>query len=170
VDGISARRERRLDPEKVYYEYEDLTDRRVLDGDAVFAGLLADPSAHPRLPPAPAPHLVGRAVRDLPVASGPPGAQVANLDAFEQVRPAEGTVPALVYGTVPEQVPLGALLAVAINGRVGVVVPVVAGADGARRFAGLIADETRFRPGANEVALYQIGDGGHTLLRLPIER
>ena len=52
-------------------------------------------------------------------------ATVAHLGAFDHVDPAAGELPALVWGTVPRQVPDGTLLAVAVNGRIGAVVPVV---------------------------------------------
>jgi hypothetical protein len=68
-------------------------------------------------------------------------------------------VPALVSGTVPEEVAEGTPLAIAVNGRIGAVVPVVAEAGGVRRFAGLVEDATLFRPGANRLELFLVPDG-----------
>jgi hypothetical protein len=167
VDGLSARREVRTDPQKIYVEYEDVTDRRVLD-DGLFTEILADPDRFPRLPPEPSAQLVGVPVAGRPVTAGPTGGRVDNLAAFADVRPADGTVPALVYGTVPEGTPVGAPLAIAVNGRVGAVVPVVAAADGGRRFAGLVADEELFRTGGNELELYLVTDGGAAWRHLPL--
>jgi hypothetical protein len=167
VDGLSARREVRADPQKIYIEYEDVTDRRVLD-EGLFAEILAGPHRFPRLPPEPFTPLVGDPVAGRPVTAGPPGSRVDNLAAFADVRPADGTVPALVYGTVPEGTPAGARLAIAVNGRVGAVVPVVLAADGGRRFAGLIADEELFRTGGNELDLYLVTAGGAAWKHLPL--
>ncbi len=167
VDGLSALRGMRTDPEKVYYEFEDLTDRRVFDGRQ-FTRILAAPTAYPPLPPEPHPELVGAAVATLPVATGPGSAVVENLDAFDDVAPERGAVPALVHGTVPDEVPEGASLAIALNGRIATVVPVVSGADGSRRFAGLIADETRFVAGANDLDLLLVDAGGAALQRLQL--
>jgi hypothetical protein len=163
VDGISWQREERTDHEKTYYG--ELDDVRTLDGARLFAEILADPRAFPAVPPAPLPELVGTAVADHPVRDGPEGTEVENAEAFDDVRPAEGVVPALVHGTVPAEVPVDTPLAIAVNGRIGAVVPAVAGAGDTRRFAGLIADETLFVPGENHLELFVVQDDG-TLLAL----
>jgi hypothetical protein len=56
-------------------------------------------------------------------------------------------------------VPEGTPLAIAVNGRVGAVVPVVAGADGGHRFAGLVEDSGLFTAGENELELFLVPDG-----------
>jgi hypothetical protein len=165
-DGISWVRQERTSGEKIYYGALD--DIRTLDGDRLFAQILADPSAFPALPPAPLPELIGTAVAAYPVADGPLGTEVGNAEAFDDVALAQGLVPALVHGTVPDEVPVDTALAIAVNGRIGAVVPVVAGAGDSRRFAGLIADERLFRPGVNQLELFVIVDDGDALQHLPI--
>jgi hypothetical protein len=164
VDGISWVRQERTDPEKIYYS--ELDDVRMLDGASLFARILADPDAFPVLPPAPLPELIGTDVADYPVTDGPAGAMVDNADWFDDVRPREGTVPALVHATVPGTVPAGSPVAIAVNGRIGAVVPVVAGASGGR-VAGLVADETLFQRGDNRLELFLVTGGGTGLQRLP---
>lgn len=156
VDGISWRREQRTTPGKTFYPTLDRAGE--LDGRAGLAELLADPTGFPRVPPAPLPELVGTAVAAHPVVEGEVRAQVADAGAYQDVAPGAGSVPAVVQGTVPEQVPLGTPLAIALNGRVAAVVPVVAGEDGARRFAGLVQDPGRFRAGANRLELFLVPD------------
>ncbi|MCM0679051.1 sulfatase, partial [Micromonospora phytophila] len=68
--------------------------------------------------------------------------------------------PAAVWGDVPDRVPDGTLLAVAVNGRVGAVVPVVPRDAGGRRFAALLADDRLFRAGANRLDVYQVAADG----------
>ncbi|MGC4896810.1 sulfatase-like hydrolase/transferase [Micromonospora sp. DT31] len=111
----------------------------------------------PAAPPPPAVDpLVGTRLGDAPT-GGP--ATVANLAAFDAVDPAGGRLPALVWGTVPDGVPDGARLAVAVNGTVGAVVPVVPPDAGGRRFAALLPDDRLFAAGANRLDLYRV-DGG----------
>jgi hypothetical protein len=157
VDGVSWQQERRTTAEKTFYPYLDRPG--TLDGPAGLAEILADPAGFPPVPPAPLPELVGTAVGDLPVREGTVRAEVANAEAFAVVDPASGTVPALVHGTVPDTVPEGTPLAIAVNGRVGAVVPVVAGADGGHRFAGLVEDSGLFTAGENELELFLVPDG-----------
>nr|WP_091609678.1 sulfatase-like hydrolase/transferase [Micromonospora mirobrigensis] len=143
VDGRSARQAPRAGAEKRFYDRpgQPLT---------ITGGV-------PAPPPSPAVHpLVGTTVGDRPAGGG---ATVANLAAFRVVRPQDGELPALVWGTVPDQVPDGTLLAVAVNGRVGAVVPVVPRDAGGRRFAALLADDRLFRSGANQLAVYRVGPG-----------
>lgn len=107
----------------------------------------------PPATPAPDP-LVGTRVGNRP-----PGgtATVADLDAFRSVDPAGGELPALVCGTVPPSVPDGTRLAVAVNGSVGAVVPVVPPDGGGRRFAAFLPDDRLFTAGANRLDIYRIG-------------
>lgn len=156
VDGISWRRERRDRPTKTFYPYLDQPG--TLDGAAGLARILADPTAIPPVPPAPLPELVGTSVGDHPVVPGTVRAQVAGAEAFEEVDPDSGIVPALVHGTVPDRVPEGTPVAIAVNGRIGAVVPVVA-AEGERRFAGLIEQTGWFTEGANRLELFLVPDG-----------
>ncbi|MEV4202985.1 sulfatase-like hydrolase/transferase [Micromonospora globbae] len=117
------------------------------------------PDGVPKPPPLPAVHpLVGTTVSQRPAGGS---ARVADLAAFRDIDPDAGALPALVWGTVPDDVPDGTLLAVAVNGRVGAVVPVVPPDPGGRRFAALIADDRLFHAGENRLDVYQIAaDGG----------
>ncbi|KKK05839.1 sulfatase-like hydrolase/transferase [Micromonospora sp. HK10] len=119
----------------------------------------------PAPPPTPAPDpLVGTRVGDRPAGGT---ATVANLDAFRAVDPAHGQLPALVWGTVPASVPDGTRLAVAVNGTVGAVVPVVPPDAGGRRFAAFLPDDRLFAAGANQLDLYRV-DGAGGLRRLAL--
>lgn len=86
-------------------------------------------------------------------------ATVANRAAFAAVDPARG-LPALVWGSVPDTVPDGTRLAVAVNGTVGAVVPVVPRDAGGRRFAAFLPDDRIFAAGANRLDLYRLDAGG----------
>jgi hypothetical protein len=163
VDGISWRREARTTPEKTFYPYVDAP--QVLDGSAGFARIMADPTAIPPVPPAPLPELVGTAVAAHPVVDGPVRATVENADEVGRVDPATGVVTALVRGTVPAEVPAGTPLAIAVDGRIAAVVPVVDDGEGPHRFAGLIEDPTVFGSGENRLELFLVPDGV-TLRRL----
>jgi hypothetical protein len=71
------------------------------------------------------PDLVGRPLAELAVRDdGGPPAIVEGLDAFADVRPSRGEVPALVAGLPPPGTPAGTRLAVALNGRVATVAEV----------------------------------------------
>lgn len=166
VDGISWVRQERTGSEKTFYS--ELDDVYTLDGASLFAEILADPEAFPPLPPAPLPELVGTAVTEHRVVDGPDGVRVENADAFGDVQPAGGTVPALVHGTLPAEVADGTPLAIALNGRIGAVVPAVAEGDEVR-FAGLIEDVKLFRDGANQLEFFLVDrapDGDAVLQRL----
>jgi hypothetical protein len=166
VDGISWVRQARTGPEKTFYS--ELDDVYTLDGAGLFAEILADPEAIPPLPGAPLPELVGTAVTDHRVTDGPDGTRVENAGEFDDVYPAAGMVPALVHGTLPEQVADGTPLAISLNGRIGAVVPAVAEGDEVQ-FAGLIEDEMLFLDGANLLELFLVESppgGGVVLQRL----
>ncbi|RIV41342.1 sulfatase-like hydrolase/transferase [Micromonospora radicis] len=144
VDGRSARQAPR-DPGKVFYD-------RPAEPTPIEGGVPG-----PQPPPAPHP-LVGTGV-----GAAPPGptARVGGQDGFRAVDPDSGDLPAMIWGTLPDQVPDGTALAVAVNGTVATVVPVVAPDPGGRRFAALIADDRLFHPGANRLDLYLVeADGG----------
>ncbi|MFE9694595.1 sulfatase-like hydrolase/transferase [Micromonospora sp. NPDC005806] len=119
------------------------------------------PSPPARAAPDP---LVGTRVGDKPAGGT---ATVANLAAFRAVDPEHGELPALVWGTVPASVPDGTRLAVAVNGTVGAVVPVVPPENGGRRFAALLPDDRLFAVGANRLDIYRVGTDG-SLRRLTV--
>ncbi|GAB3842437.1 hypothetical protein GCM10029963_15470 [Micromonospora andamanensis] len=145
VDGHSARQAPRTDQGKVFYD-------RPSQPMPISGGV-------PAAPPPAAPHrLVGTAVGAVPTAGS---ARVGGLDAFRAVDPDEGVLPGMIWGTVDDDVADGTELAVAVNGTVAAVVPVVAPDPGGRRFAALLADDRLFRAGANRLDLYLVGqDGG----------
>ncbi|MDG4766712.1 sulfatase-like hydrolase/transferase [Solwaraspora sp. WMMD406] len=158
TDGISALRGERETTDKRF-------DRRpgepvTVDGPAHFAAVRAGSSARPVFPPLPAADLVGAAVDDLTVLGTGPPATVANLSEYQDVRAERGKIPALVHGTLPESVPVGAPVAVALNGRVGTVVQVARDRAGQLRFVGLIPDERLFVAGANRLELFLVVDSG----------
>lgn len=164
TDGISALRERRNDPGKIYFG--DLDDRRVLDGQALFERILSDPTGIPAVAEAPLPELIGAPVADLSVSEGDLRASVDHLERFEEVAPE--LLPALVHGTLSGRVADGTALAIAINGRIGAVVPVVVEPGGKSRFAGLVADESLFVPGVNTLELFLVTDDGSALQRVAV--
>ncbi|MEO3770270.1 sulfatase-like hydrolase/transferase [Micromonospora sp. B9E7] len=151
VDGRSARQAPRTDGTKHFYDRP---------GEPV-----TFPGGVPTPPPLPTPHpLVGTEVRAGPAAGN---ARVADLAAFTATDPDTGTLPALVWGDVPDQIPDGTLLAVAVNGRIGAVVPVVPADPGGRRFAALLTDDKLFRAGTNQLDVLQVTPDG-TLRRLAL--
>ncbi|WBB81187.1 sulfatase-like hydrolase/transferase [Micromonospora sp. WMMD882] len=145
VDGRSARQAPRERADKRFYDRpgEPVT----LAGGA------------PTPPPLPAPHpLVGTPVGDRP---GGGTVRIADRSAFRAVDPDVGRLPALVWGAVPDQVPDGTLLAVAVNGRIAAVTRVVPPDEGGRRFAVLLGDDRVFRGGENRLDVYRVAaDGG----------
>ncbi|MEU8018637.1 sulfatase-like hydrolase/transferase [Micromonospora parva] len=144
VDGRSARQAPRTDGTKHFYDRP---------GEPV-----TFPGGVPTPPPVPTPHpLVGTEVRAGPAAGS---ARVADLAAFTATDPDTGTLPAMVWGDVPDRIPDGTLLAVAVNGRIGAVVPVVPADPGGRRFAALLADDSLFRAGTNTLDVYQVAADG----------
>jgi hypothetical protein len=144
VDGRSVRQPPRADPGKVFYD-------RPSQPVPISGGV-------PAAPPPAAPHrLVGTAVGAVPTAGS---ARVGGLDAFRAVDPDEGVLPGMIWGTVDDDIPDGTELAVAVNGTVAAVVPVVAPDPGGRRFAALLADDRHFRAGANRLDLYLVGQDG----------
>ncbi|MEV4828554.1 sulfatase-like hydrolase/transferase [Micromonospora sp. NPDC049257] len=144
LDGRSAQQPPRERTEKFFYDQP---------GERV-----ALPGGVPARPAPPVPHpLVGTTVGEKPSGGT---ASVAHLGAFDHVDAGAGELPALVWGTVPGQVPDGTLLAVAVNGRIGAVVPVVPPDRGGRRFAAFLPDDRLFRAGANRLDIYRVGSGG----------
>ncbi|TDB81023.1 sulfatase-like hydrolase/transferase [Micromonospora sp. KC721] len=153
MDGRSARQAPRERTEKVFYDRpgQPLTLR---------GGL-------PTRPPDPKPHpLLGTTVAQRPIGGR---ARVHNRAAFDAVDPAAGELPALVWGSVSPEVPDGTLLAVAVNGTIGAVVPAVPQDEGGRRFAAFLPDDHLFRAGANRLDLYRIDPDGGGLRRLAVD-
>ncbi|MGI5521145.1 sulfatase-like hydrolase/transferase [Micromonospora sp. CA-259024] len=151
VDGRSARQAPRTDGTKHFYDRP---------GEPV-----TFPGGVPAPPPLPPPHpLVGTQVQGGPAGGS---ARVADLAAFTAMDPDTGTLPALVWGDVPDRIPDGTLLAVAVNGRIGAVVPVVPADPGGRRFAALLTDDRLFHAGTNRLDVFQVATDG-TLRRLAL--
>ncbi|MER7416891.1 sulfatase-like hydrolase/transferase [Micromonospora peucetia] len=144
VDGRSARQAPRAEAGKVFYD-------RPGQPTPIVGGVPA-----PVAPPTPHP-LVGTAVGDRPTGGT---ARVADLADFGAVDPDTGRLPAAVWGDVPDEVPDGTPLAVAVNGRVGAVVPVVPRDAGGRRFAALLADDRLFHAGTNRLDVYRVAPDG----------
>jgi hypothetical protein len=106
--------------------------------------------------------LAGLAVRD----DGGPPATVEGLDAFANVRPSRGEVPALVAGLPPPGTPAGTRLALALNGRVATVAEVAPeGRDHVLRFAGMLGGEG-FVAGPNRLEVLVVTDDGLRRLSL----
>ncbi|WP_092380369.1 sulfatase-like hydrolase/transferase [Micromonospora phaseoli] len=144
VDGRSARQAPRTESGKVFYD-------RPSAPMPISGGV-------PTAPPPAAPHrLLGTTVDAAPAGGS---ARVGGLGAFRAVDPDEGLLPGMIWGTVPDRVADGTELAVAVNGTVAAVVPVVAPDPGGRRFAALLADDRLFRAGANRLDLYLVDAGG----------
>jgi hypothetical protein len=161
VDGISARGEARPGTDKIFYDaIGDRVWSEVLDGAAGLAAVRGEAGPVPPLPPPPRADLLGvpvvGAVAAGAVLDGPVAAEFTDAAAFADVAPESGVVPALVRGTLARPVPEGMLLAVAVNGRIGAVVPPIPGADGPAGFAALVLDETLFVAGANRVELHLV--------------
>jgi hypothetical protein len=154
VSGLAAPRER---ADKYFHDQPGT--RLEIPGPATFAEVTGGVGG-PTLPDPPLPELVGRAVSDLPAAEAGGGTvTVTNLAEFARIDPDSGRLPALVYGTVADQVPDGTLLAVAVNGRIGAVARVVPPDPEGRRFAALLPDESLFNPGANQLEIFAVADG-----------
>ncbi|HLU32445.1 MAG TPA: sulfatase-like hydrolase/transferase [Natronosporangium sp.] len=156
VDGISWLRQERTSTDKPFVS--ELDDVRVLDGPVYYQRIMADPMAIPPVLEPPLPELVGTPVEAHPRGPRAGWVEVDNADAFQEVDLDSGVVPALVHGTLASSVPGGTPLAIAVNGTIGAVVPVVAeGAD--RRFGALIEDTSLFVPGENRLELFVVTDG-----------
>ena len=163
TDGISALRQRRDRQEKWFYPSPG--HHVVVDGPGNLAKVLRgwDPLV-PTLP-----ELVGRRVDQLPVSDGGPVARVKSLANFRKVQPASGTIPALVYGLVPPDLPDDSRIAIAVNGRIGAVATTARERADRRWFAGLVENERLFVRGANKLELFLVGQDGRSLRRLALE-
>lgn len=155
VDGLVAPREHRERWEKRFHEQPGTALQ--IPG-TTFADVLSG-AARPTLRAPLQPELIGRNATDFPISDDGARISVTNLADFHDIDPAARRLPALVYGTVPASVPTGSRLAVAVNGRIGAVAPVLDPDKGGRRFAALVNDESLFSPGANRLELFLISDG-----------
>jgi hypothetical protein len=164
VDGISALGEERRTGDKRFSRSPG--DTVVIDGPAHFAAIRQGSAARPALPAVPELALVGKAVADLPVTEGGPPVTVANLEAYADVRPDSGHLPALAHGYLPDGVAAGTPVAVALNGRIGTVALAAPDKEERLRFAGLITDESLFTAGPNSVEVYLVTGDGTGLRRL----
>jgi hypothetical protein len=165
VDGVSARGPARAGTDKLFYDSP--TAKVTIDGAAGLRVVTGRTSGIPRLESPPRPELIGRATAEFRITGGGPRVTVANAAAFASVSPEEGRLPALVYGSLPSSVPVGSVLAIAVNGRIGAVVP----AQAAGRFAGIVADPAAFHAGRNALELFLVeGEmaGESSLRRLPL--
>jgi len=154
--------------ERVDKSYRDVPGEPVtVPGASTFAALMQG-RAGPPPPASMLPGLVGRAVAELPVTDSGAAAQIANLADFATVDPSTGELPALVYGGLPATVPAGTPVAVAVNGRIGTVVPAFEPDAAGRRFVALLEDESLFRPGANQLELFEVTGDGAQLRRLTV--
>jgi hypothetical protein len=61
---------------------------------------------------------------------------------------------------VPDSVPEGTPVAIALNGRIGAVALASADKAGHRRVVGLVTDESLFVPGRNRLEFFQVTQAG----------
>ncbi|MDQ4130353.1 MAG: sulfatase-like hydrolase/transferase [Actinomycetota bacterium] len=104
-------------------------------------------------------HLIGRQVADLPVDGDLDlVASLTDGEGFHQVDLEAGVVPAIVAGVLPGPLPPRTFVAVALNGRVGTVVPTYPVHDGTR-FVSLLPDHL-FVNGTNHLELLAVLGSG----------
>ena len=89
-------------------------------------------------------------------------AQVADRIDFKAVDPSSGLVPALIWGKLKQSAGHGPVVIV-LNGTVCAVSEIFR-QEGAPSFAGF-ANDALFRPGANDLALYELIEGKQPQLR-----
>jgi hypothetical protein len=157
VDGVSALRETRRTTDKPFRQRPG-APLLTLDGARFGKVVIGGPDDAVRLPEQPLPELIGRRVADLAVSDDPRRASVGNLDEFRSRDRAAGTVPAMVWGDLPSSAPAGQTVAIAVNGTIGAVVPVLPEERQTPRFAGLVTDESLFRAGANRLEIFLVDD------------
>ena len=166
VDGRPLSEPPRSTPDHVYC---DLPGKPVTIPDTVTFRNIVGGRSGPKMPPRIHPELVGTEVATRPVSDAPgPAVTVANAGEFADVDPSGGQVPALVYGKLPASVRDGTPLAIAVNGRIAATTQATWADKKGRRFAALVTDESVFRAGANDLAVYEIS--GSTLRQLPLGR
>jgi hypothetical protein len=166
VDGVDAMRGSRDGTEKTWVDVPPT--RTPVDGAAAFRRLAAGQGV-PDLPAQLRPDLLGKPVSGLAVdPSDGPAAQVLDLAEYGHVDLGTGTVPALVYGKLPDAIPNGTPIAVAVNGTIGAVVQATWPDKLGRRFEAFVRDHALFRSGPNRLDLYEVSGG--RLRRLPVSR
>jgi hypothetical protein len=134
-----------------------------VDGAGPFAEIVAGRGGPPGVQPA-LPDLIGQKLQTDQTTSE--SSEIGNLDDFDTVAPAEGVLPALVYGSLPAEVADGTPIAVSVNGTVGAVTRAGFTDERGRRFAALVSDESLFVAGENRLELFAVtGDG---LVRIPV--
>lgn len=171
TDGITALGPARTTTDKLFYDKPN--QPVTIDGAAGLAVITGKTAGFPKAADPPRRDLVGRSISDLPVARGQVGgrASVTGLDDVVGSDPSRGTVHALVYGSLPDTVKAGSLVAIVVNGKIGAVVPALEAKPKLPRFAGIVADPTLFSNGGNEVELYQVESGpgnAVSLRRVPL--
>ncbi len=173
VDGVSMLGPARPGTEKPWYDVpgeRELVDPGTYDlGHSGMAAEIAKPELGWDGLYAFGPHkdLVGKKVSDLTVgAPSPVGAQLTPEVDLNDVDPAKGTVPAMIWGRFDGS--LGGTestyVVASVNGTIAGGIPALLGGDGGWRFSGLV-NERYFRKGRNEVTLYRVD--GTTLHPVP---
>ena len=172
MDGVSLLGPPRPTAEKPWYDVPG--QRKTIDPARWrpvvrrgYAAEIARPGRRGLFAVGPHADLVGKPVAGLTL--GAPSPVTADLHEesvpLGDVDPATGTLPAAVFGDLDR--PVGAepgWLVASVNGTIAGVVGAMP-ADGRWRFAGVLDDAT-FRPGRNDVALYEVR--GTTLHRLTL--
>ena len=163
VDGRPASAPPRTSPDHIYC---DLPGKQVEIPDTGTFQKIISGQAGPHMAPRIRPDLIGRRVDTLTVSEGAgPNIKVDDADAFADVEPETGTLPALVYGELPSKIRNGTPIAIAVNGKIGAVTQATWADKKGRRFGALVPDETLFVPGANTLTIYEVAGG--VLRRLP---
>jgi hypothetical protein len=156
TDGVDAVRGTRDGTDKTWADVpgEPVTIPGAAPFDAVKAGRGGPAVVLPALP-----DLVGQKVQNA-YDAGLEAAEIGNLKDFAHVDPAGGTIPALVFGSLPPEIADGTPLAVAVNGTIGAVTRAAFADKQGRRFAALVRDESLFVPGNNRLELYEVTADG----------
>jgi hypothetical protein len=156
TDGVDAARGSRDGTDKTWVDEpgKPVTIPGATPFDAIKAGRGGPAAVPPALP-----DLVGQKVQNAYDADLE-AAEIGNLEDFADVDPAGGTIPALVYGSLPPEIADGTPLAVAVNGTIGAVTRAGFADKQGRRFAALVRDESLFVPGHNRLELYEVTDDG----------
>jgi len=176
VDGVSGLGpDLRKETQKRYY---DVPGRPLtVDGPSQFARVVHDgigALGRPEHGPAglfevgPVADLVGKPVTGMRrLAGGDLRAQVDGLDAFGNVDPRKGKVPALVWGQLAGGDGGHPVIAVAVNGMIGGGGPTFADRSSPNRFAVLVPDRL-FHQGQNRVELFVVDGHGPTARLYPV--
>ena len=161
VHGLSALRQRLTTQTK---PYTWATEKELSLNPGHGARVLAGPDDAAALPAPPRHDLVGQRTARVPIVATNISATVDKAAALSDVG---ATLPALISGDLPESVPAGAQLAIALNGTIGTVVPVLpSGADEPEGSPASSPTRSLFRPGVNRVEVFLVSDDGSALERL----